>query len=91
MSVVDLEKTEGVLQTNDTCNIDREFKTLPGYVIVAVGYRERSEPRRDDQQRNDSDRGLEIFHREQKKKYPKDVELRVVCHIPAPQHALESY
>lgn len=65
--------------------------TLPGYVIVAVGYGERSKPRRGDQKGNDSDRGLEIFHGEQKKKYPKDVELRVVGHIPAPQHALESY
>lgn len=65
--------------------------TLPGYVIVAVGYGERGETWRDNQEENDSDRGLEIFHGEQKKKYSKDVELRVVGHIPAPQHALESY
>ena len=61
---------------------------LPGCIVIGVSYRKRGEPWGNDDDEYTSNDSLEILDWQKKKKYSEYVELCVVSHVPAPQHAL---
>ena len=66
------------------------FIYAPGDVIVRVGDAEGGEPGRDHDDEDGGDDGAKVAHREQQQEDAQNVELHVVRHVPAPQHALYS-
>lgn len=63
---------------------------LPCYVIVGISDRKRSEPGRDDDEAHSASDELEVLDGKKEEKNSEDIELRVICHVPTPEHALES-